>query len=241
MELVKLHEAQEADRREIEAQVKKTQAQAAGLEQALENVRKTYGSNVANFGLEMDKIIQKLMELTGKQDLVAHRLDVLESDLKKQKEGAAAKAVKAAEQQKTGDGQLPDKLPELKRPDKKKDYLALGMRFFNDGQWEVARIIFREYLEKFKGDPACGKAQYHIGEAYFREGKYQNAVLEFQKVLSDHPSSDKVEDASYSLALSFAQIGLKDDASKLLGEFIKAYPKSKLTPKAKKKIEELKK
>ena len=243
MELVHMREAQNADRKEIETQVKKTQADAAGLETALENVKKTYGSNVADFGLEMDKIIQKLMELNGKYDLSAHRLDVIEAEWKRLREEAAAKQAKPGEA-KRDPGQpaeKPGQLAEIKRPEKKKDYLALGVKMFNDGQWEASRVIFKEYNEKFKGDPNCGKAQYYLGESYFREGKYQNAVLEFQKVITDFPTSDKVEDASYSLALSFAQIGLVDDARKLLTEFVKMFPKSKLAPKAKKKLEELQK
>jgi tol-pal system protein YbgF len=242
MEIAKLKEAQAADRKEIEAQVQKTQTKATDLENALENVKKTYGTNVANFGLEQDKIIQKLMELNGKYDLSSHRIEELEAELKKLKdEGTPAKSVKTGDpQKKVGEGQ-PEKMAEIKRPEKKKDYFNLGLKLFNDGQWEASRIIFREYIDNFKGDAACGKAQYYIGESYFRDGKYQNAVLEFQKVLTNYPQSEKIEDASYELALSFAQIGLADDAKKLLAEFVKAYPNSKLTPKAKRKIEELSK
>lgn len=243
MELVRMKEAQDTDRKEIETQVKNTQARAAGLETALENVKKTYGSNVADFGLEMDKIIQKLMELNGKNDLAAHRLDVIEAEFKKLKEDTAARPSRPGEARKEGTTAVekPGQLAELKRPEKKKDYLLLGQRLFNDGQWEASRVIFKEYIEKFKGDPNCGKAQYLLGESYFREGKYQNAVLEFQKVITDFPTSEKLEDASYSLALSFSQIGLVEDAKKLLTEFVKAFPKSKLVPKAKKKLEELQK
>ena len=113
------------------------------------------------------------------------------------------------------------------------------MKMFGEGQWEASRILFSEYIDKFKGDAACSKAQFQIAEAYSREGKHQNAVIEFQKVLSDYPNSDRVEDSSYWLAVSFAQIGLADDAKKLLNEFIKAYPDSKLVPKARKKLAEI--
>jgi TolA-binding protein len=241
MELAKLRDAQEADRKEIELQVAKTQTKAADLEAALENVRKTYGSNVANFGLEQEKIIQKLMELNGKYDLGQHRADVLEADMKKIREEMSASKAKVSEPQKKAAEEPQGRLAEIKRPEKKKDYLNLGLKFLNDGQWEAARVIFREYLENFKGDPSCCRAQYHVGEAFYREGKVQNAVLELQKVITGFPDCDKVEDASYHLALSFAQIGLADDAAKLLQEFVKAYPSSKLAPKAKKKLDEMSK
>ncbi|MFA6032713.1 MAG: tetratricopeptide repeat protein [Myxococcota bacterium] len=240
MELAKMKEAQEIDRKTVEEQVKKAKEKADALENALENVKKTYGSDVANVGLEQDSIKQKMMELNGRNDLNQHRIDQLEAALKKMKEGSAdTVAAKPADSQKKPGDATPSQLPEIKRPEKKKDFFNLAMKMFNEGQWEVSRILFSEYIDKFKGDAACAKAQFQIAEGYSREGKYQNAVIEFQKVLSDYPDSDRVEDSSYWLAVSFAQIGLADDAKKLLNEFIKAYPDSKLVPKARKKLAEI--
>jgi TolA-binding protein len=131
-------------------------------------------------------------------------------------------------------------MAELKRPEKKKDFLKLGMNLLKNGQWEGARIIFGEYIEKFKGDPACAEAQFQIAESWFGEGKFQNSILEYQKVIEKYPKCNRVEEASYMLAVSFAQAGLPDEAKKLLEGFIAAYPDSKVAPRARKKLDEMK-
>jgi len=230
----KSREQQAALDKERDARIKDLQDKTNELESSIEGVRKAQGNTAVGLGMEQDRIIQKIMELNGRNDLATRRIEELENELKNMKGGIQGS------KQAGGAAIQGGRMPEIIRPEKKKDYLALGIKFFNDGQMEAARVILGEYIEKFKDDPECGKAQYYIGESFFKEGKYQNAILEFQKVVSNYPNSEKVEDAAYLLALSFSKIGLFEDAKKLLKEFLKAYPDSKYASAARKKLREMK-
>jgi len=75
-------------------------------------------------------------------------------------------------------------------------------------------------------------AQYWIGEAYYGQRDYRQAIAEFQKVLDVAPSSPKVPDALLKIGLAYR--GLRDEsrAQQTWDRIVKDYPKSEAAPKA---------
>ena len=50
------------------------------------------------------------------------------------------------------------------------------------GDGSQARGLLRRFLETFPDEPRAGEAQYLVGESFFKEGKWGQAVKEFQRV-----------------------------------------------------------
>lgn len=49
----------------------------------------------------------------------------------------------------------------------------------------------------------AAQARYRIGECYFARKEYLDAALEYRRVLEEYPGSDWVDEASYSLAMTY--------------------------------------
>jgi len=238
-ELKNLKEKQSLDQKSTEERLQNYDKEAQRLSQSLENIRNTYGSNVADFGVQLDKVVNSIMELNGKYELNIHRIDELNNELNKLKEIYQKIPQSTAKSEKQDDKNL--KLSEIKRPDTRKEYIALGKKFLNDKQWEASRIILEEALSRWN-DSGKYEIIMLVAESYYREGKFQNAILEYEKIIKDKPKNfSSMDEVLFKMGVSFINISLKDDGRVVLEELINSYPKSKFTPQAQKKLKELKK
>jgi TolA-binding protein len=77
------------------------------------------------------------------------------------------------------------------------------------GDFRVARAILQRFLDTYKDDELAPKAQHLLGETYFREGKYQQAVREFQRVYDRYKTvkGAPVEPALLRIAQSLLKMG----------------------------------
>src|SRR5207245_7543297 len=94
----------------------------------------------------------------------------------------------------------------------------------------AARQLLNEFLGKYKGDELAGSAQYWLGETYFAERRWNDAIVEFQKVLKEHKKSEKTPDALLKIGMSFQAQGDCKNALLFFDEVLHAY---KSTPTAK--------
>ncbi|MCX7943917.1 MAG: tetratricopeptide repeat protein [Deltaproteobacteria bacterium] len=239
-ELKNLKERHYLDQQTTEEKLRNYDREAQKLSQSLENIRSTYGSNVADFGVQLDKVINSIMELNGKYELNVHRIEELNVELNKLKEAynklLQQPSQKIVERQESGQ----ERLSAIKRPSTRKEYIALGKKFLADKQWEAARVIFDEALNKWN-DSNKYEIIMLIAESYYREGKFQNAILEYEKIIRDNPSNfDSLDEVLFKMGISFINISLKDDGRGILEELVRKYPKSKYAAMAQKKLKEIK-
>ncbi|HTT70426.1 MAG TPA: tetratricopeptide repeat protein, partial [Anaeromyxobacteraceae bacterium] len=108
------------------------------------------------------------------------------------------------------------------------------------GQKEVARDLYREYVEKFPRDPNAAHAHYRLGELAYGDHKYPEAIVEYGKVAQDFPHAEEAPDALYRTAESMLAIDLRDDAMVVLSEIPTRYPTSAAAARAKERLADLK-
>ena len=75
------------------------------------------------------------------------------------------------------------------------------------GNYDLAVLGFRQYLESFPDTELADNASYWIGESYYSQGKYQQAIREFDGILRRYPRSDKL--ASGLLKKGYAYLGAR--------------------------------
>ena len=73
----------------------------------------------------------------------------------------------------------------------------------------------------------------------FNKAKYEEAVTAFNAWLTSYPKSDLAPRVKLSLALAYAYLDKKADASNILNQFIKDYPGNELEPMAKQLLSDL--
>lgn len=100
----------------------------------------------------------------------------------------------------------------------------------------AARKGFQEFLRKYPDHTLAVNAAYWIGETYYGEKQYKNAILQFQDVIDEHPKHPKLPSAYLKQGLAFKALGDDENARLLLEKVISSYPKSPEATKAKEKL-----
>ncbi|PIP09070.1 MAG: tol-pal system protein YbgF, partial [Syntrophobacteraceae bacterium CG23_combo_of_CG06-09_8_20_14_all_50_8] len=120
-----------------------------------------------------------------------------------------------------------DKLKELSKgkpsSDKELAY-ASAYDLFKDGKFDKAREAFQNFLKQYSNTEYSDNAQFWIAECFYFEKKYENAILEYEKVAKNYPEGDKVPYALLKQGIAFLNLGDKTSAKLILQRVIKDYP-----------------
>ena len=82
-------------------------------------------------------------------------------------------------------------------------------------------------------------AQLNIGNSLYNSGKYREAVVEYQRVISDYPSTDSVPAAHYKMGQTYMALKQIDLARKQFETIMKTYPRSNEATLAKQALDRL--
>jgi tol-pal system protein YbgF len=107
------------------------------------------------------------------------------------------------------------------------------------GKYDVARQGLQQYLQIEPQGALADNAHYWIGESYYSQKNYEQAMQEFSLVIEKFSDGDKVSSAM--LKLAYAQIAMGNTAAgkKNLEALIKRFPQSNEANLARAKLEEL--
>ena len=105
---------------------------------------------------------------------------------------------------------------------------------YQQGDFKNARKLFEEYIEKFPKGKWIGQAYFWIGESYFKEKKYEEAILSYQKLIELQGWHPLKPTAMFKQAQAFKALGDIEAYKILLKKVINQYPNSKEAEKAKK-------
>jgi tol-pal system protein YbgF len=106
-------------------------------------------------------------------------------------------------------------------------------------QYDLAIRGFTSFIETFPKAPQAGAAQYYIGETYYAQGKYREAVSAYDRVISDYANSPKVPDAYYKRGLALNVLGQTDRARESWEFVLKNFPDSDAGRLARQRLEQL--
>lgn len=120
----------------------------------------------------------------------------------------------------------------------KRDYeIALSALEKKDYQLAIRR--FRDFLKRYPKSNLADNAQYWIGECYYAQREFAQAIIEFDAVRAKYPQGEKVPAALLKQGYSFAELGEKVNARLLLQEVVEKYPQSAEAARAKQKLKTL--
>ena len=110
---------------------------------------------------------------------------------------------------------------------------------FSKGNIEGAKAGFKKFLEAYPKSKFTENAHYWLGESYFAEKKYEEAILEFDEVIKKYPKGNKVPDALLRQGMAFLEMKDTINAKLILKEVAKRFPKSEQANRARKKLKEI--
>ncbi len=106
------------------------------------------------------------------------------------------------------------------------------------GNHAYAVTGFRNFVQRFPRHDFADNSQYWLGEAFYDQKRYKSALVEFRKVVDNHPGGNKVPDALLKLGYCYHQIGEGEKARSVWQQIVRAYPKSNPASLAKTKLAE---
>jgi len=97
------------------------------------------------------------------------------------------------------------------------------LRGGDDGQ---AALEFTDFVVQYPAHPQAAAAQNHIGEAYYRQRDYRQAMAEFQKTLDGYTQAAQVSEALLKIGLCQRELGDAARAKASWEQVVKQFPKS---------------
>lgn len=114
-----------------------------------------------------------------------------------------------------------------------------GMSLVRAEKAEPGRKLLEDFLAAAPESSLVPNAIYWIGESYFVEKNYPQAILTFKDVTRRFPKHHKAAAALLKIGMCYEKLGEKDNAALYLRALLKDYPKSEPAPFARKKLAEL--
>lgn len=113
---------------------------------------------------------------------------------------------------------------------------------YNDylkGNYDLAVESFRLYREQFPDSPLADNALYWIGECYYSQKKFEEAIGQFNDLILAYPQGDKVPAAYLKKGLAYLEIGRTEEAAAALKLLTAKFPLAEETRLARDKLKEL--
>jgi len=104
----------------------------------------------------------------------------------------------------------------------------------HDEQYEEGRQLLETFVKIYPKHDLYVNALYWMGEAYYGEKKYEQAILQFQDVISKYKSHAKAPAAMLKQALAFNALGDEQNARTTMQKLIEDYPAAEQVAAAKK-------
>lgn len=113
-------------------------------------------------------------------------------------------------------------------------------RTFEAQKYDEAIRKMQALIRDYPDNPLAGNARFWIGESFYSQKKFENAILAYEEVITRHKDHQKVPAAMLKQGYAFLEIGDKKAASVILRELVDKYPASDIAARAKEKLSTIK-
>ncbi len=207
-----------------------TNTSIAGLEQKLGEQSKTLAAPVATIGAKVDEmsgefqsVRESVASLNARMARLEQQLVDISTAIKTlQAPPAPPEAVAATET-----GISAETLFQNALRDRDRGNLALALKGFT------------EYLQVFGSTEQAASAQYYIGDVYYRNEQFDDAVKSFDLVLTNYLDSDRAADAHYMKGMALLKLKETAMARSEFNTLIKRFPNHELAAKARQQLKTL--
>ena len=114
-----------------------------------------------------------------------------------------------------------------------------GYRDLQTGKYDLARSEFRDYLKYYGTTDLAANAQFYIGEMAYKQKNYQDAVAEYDKVISNYPKSFRIAPTLLHRGMALVELGQKTSGIRDLRDVVRRFPGSEEDRYARAKLKEL--
>jgi tol-pal system protein YbgF len=114
-----------------------------------------------------------------------------------------------------------------------------ALRDFSTGKYDLARQEFSDFIRTFPTNELSSNAQFYLGEISYQQGNYQDALGQYEIVMSNYPKSFKLAAAMLKKSFAELELGMKSSGIRDLRELVRRFPGSDEARRAQAKLKEL--
>jgi tol-pal system protein YbgF len=236
---------------QLQTQVQNLQDQMAQMKQSfdermgvMKNLIEQSTDNVNKMSSAVDTLQKNLTQQnndnSGKVDQVSGQIQALHDSLDELK-ARVAKLSKQIDDMNASHQNMPTTAtapPQAQAPPPDVLYNN-ALRDYNGGHFDLATQEFGDYL-KFYGDTElAGNAQFYVADIEYRQGNYQQAVTDYDKVLEQFAGGNKTAAAQLKKGFALLELGKKPEGIKELNSVIARYPRSIEATQARERLRKL--
>ncbi len=224
--------------------VNKLTATMGSLQKSVQDVQANSGARLDTMSTQVQGLSDNLEEIKSRlgklnQQLVDLQNTVQSLDAKISGAGAPAPATGlATPTSSTGTTKPISSAPPAGAPSADTLY-SNGLRDITTGKYDLARSEFEDYLKFYADTDLASNAQFYLGEIFYKQKQYVDAVAAYDKVLTAYPKSFKLGPARLRKGLALIELGQKTAGIRELREVVKRFPGSDEDRLARGKLKEL--
>jgi tol-pal system protein YbgF len=98
---------------------------------------------------------------------------------------------------------------------------------------------FNDYLKYYGTSELAGNAQYYVADIEYRQGNFEAAVRDYDKVLEQYPGGNKAAAAQLKKGYALVELGQKDEGIRELNSLISRFPRSMEATQARERLKTL--
>lgn len=207
-------DSQSSELSQLKNKVDLLEKQLESKQEIIADLEQRFKQSGADSQVLVEDLRTEVQQLRGRQEELSHNFDVTKAEVQRLRQDVQNSAVDKTTRAET-DITLYDKT--LKLILEEKDYTQ-------------AIAKFRAFLDKYPQSSLADNAAYWIGEAYYAQDKFKEALVEFQNLADRYPKSDKLCGALLKQGICFEKLN-ENDKAKLFFEETRF--RCKETPEAK--------
>lgn len=206
--------------------------EVAGLEATIQRQTEALLKAEADMRLDINSLSAQIAQLQDKLEDANYRLAQVSQQI-----AATNQDIRAARTSPAAPGN-PGEAPPAATSDPETLYQTSYSDYLR-GNYDLAMVGFKQYLDAFPETDLADNAIYWIGECFYRQQKYVEAIAEYDKVLKQFARSDKTASALLKKGFALLEQGKKKDGIAQLQNVVKSFPSSDEANLAKQRLQSL--
>ncbi len=223
--------------------VNKVGSTMGALQKSVQDVQANSGARLDTMSTQVQGLSDNLEEIKSRlgklnQQLVDLQNTVQALDAKISTSGATPPGTNPGASAAAGAGGASSPTPSGPAPSADTLY-SNGLRDITSGKYDLARSEFQDYLKYYGDTDLASNAQFYLGEIAYSQKNYDQAVTEYNKVLTNYPKSFKLAPARLKKGMALLTLGQKASGIRELREVVSRFPGTEEERRARARLKEL--